>query len=82
LFQDKAALDRFRQNQVEVTANASAVIVKSGAGASAKYENGVAIYIMPRGGAMAEASVGGQKFTFVPSDEMGATTQPTTRTAS
>jgi len=82
LFQNKESLDRFKQNQVEITANASAVIVKSGAGASAKYENGVAIFIMPRGGAMAEASVGGQKFTFVPSDEAGATTRPTTRTAS
>jgi lipid-binding SYLF domain-containing protein len=81
LFQNKEALDRFRQNQVEVTANASAVIIQSGAGAAARYENGVAIYVMPRGGAMAEASVGGQKFTYVPSDETG-TTRPTTRTAS
>src|SRR5688500_7922716 len=82
LFQNKESLDRFKQSQVEMTANASAGIVKSGAGASAKYEHGVAIFIMPRGAAMAEASVGGQKFTFVPSDDAGATTRPTTRTAS
>jgi lipid-binding SYLF domain-containing protein len=84
VFENKAALDRFRQNSLEFSANASAVIVKSGAGTAARYENGVAIYIMPRAGAMAEASVGGQKFTFVPDTTggTGATTRgATTRRA-
>lgn len=76
VFQDKNALDRFRANSLELTANASAVIIESGAGAAAKYENGVAIFIMPRAGAMAEAAVGGQKFTFVSDDVARASTRP------
>jgi lipid-binding SYLF domain-containing protein len=66
LFETKPALDRFKANELAFTANASAVIVKTGVGAATKYENGVAVLIRPEAGAMADASVGGQKFTFVP----------------
>jgi lipid-binding SYLF domain-containing protein len=79
-FQNQAALNRFRQNSLELAANLSAVIVKSGTARAANYENGVAVYIMPREGAMAEASVGGQKFTFV-ADDTAAGGTSTTRPA-
>jgi lipid-binding SYLF domain-containing protein len=79
VFENKAALDRFRNNQLEFAANVSAVIVKSGAAKSAKFTDGVAVFIMPTAGAMVEASVGGQKFTFVPAESVG--TDPTTRPA-
>lgn len=65
-FKDKAALDRFRANKLEFDANASAVIAKSGASASADYQNGVLVFTHPTAGVMLEASVGGQKFTFHP----------------
>ncbi len=65
-FENEAALNRFKNNELALTANVSAVIIKSGAGASAKYNDGVAVFIKPEAGAMAEASVGGQKFTFRP----------------
>src|SRR5688572_23364686 len=77
-FENKEALERFKQNKLELSANASAVILKTGAAAAARYENGVAVFVMPRAGAMAEASVGGQKFTFVREDEAGATTRTAT----
>jgi lipid-binding SYLF domain-containing protein len=78
LFENADALNRFRQNRLELSANLSAVIVKSGAAKSARYENGVAVFVQPRAGAMAEASVGGQKFTFVSDMNAGgnATTRP------
>ena len=61
-------------------ANASAVAIKTGAAAAAKYEDGVAVFTMPRRGLMAEASIGGQKFTFVTLNEAErretATTMP------
>jgi lipid-binding SYLF domain-containing protein len=76
-FENKEALNRFKQNQIELSANASAVILKKGAAKAARYENGVAVFIEPRAGAMAEASVGGQKFTYVAGSD--ATTRPTTR---
>jgi lipid-binding SYLF domain-containing protein len=75
-FQTKEALDRFRQNKLEFSANVSAVIVKSGAAKAAKFNDGVAVFVQPRAGAMAEASVGGQKFTFVAGEGAGATTRP------
>jgi lipid-binding SYLF domain-containing protein len=65
-FENKEAFDRFTNNRLEPTAQASAVILKSGAAASAKYANGVAIFVKPKSGAMVEASVGGQQFTFTP----------------
>ena len=63
-FQDKAAVERFKQNKFEFDAAASAVVWKSGAASSANYRNGVVVIVHPKGGVMLEASVGGQKFSF------------------
>jgi lipid-binding SYLF domain-containing protein len=63
---DKPDVDRFKQNKFEFDASASAVIWKSGAAKSADYRSGVAVFVQPKGGLMAEAAVGGQKFTFKP----------------
>ena len=65
-FQNQAALDRFKQNKFEFTAGVSAVILKAGAAKSADYRDGVAVFTMPTAGVMAEASLGGQKFSFKP----------------
>ncbi len=66
IFADKAALERFKANQLAFDANASAVALKSGAAATANYTNGVAVFTEPIGGLMVEASVGGQQFRFQP----------------
>ena len=66
LFQDKAALDRFKAGRTSFAANASAVLVKAGAAASARYESGVAVFVAPEGGMMIEAAIGAQKFFFKP----------------
>jgi lipid-binding SYLF domain-containing protein len=63
-FENAEALDRFKKNKFEFSAQASAVAVKSGASANAKYNDGVMIYTQQKGGLMYEASVGGQKFKF------------------
>jgi lipid-binding SYLF domain-containing protein len=63
-FEDKAALDRFKDNKVEFTGQISAVAAKSGASKNAKYANGVAVFTQDPSGLMAEAAVGGQKFTY------------------
>lgn len=65
-FKDKADVERFRQNKLEFDASASAVVWKSGAAKSANYRNGVVVFVQPKGGVMAEAAVGGQKFSFKP----------------
>ena len=78
VFENKAALDRFKNNQVTFAADASAVIVKKGVATSAKFQDGVAVFVMPKAGAMAQATVGGQKFTFTPTEGSG---RPATRPA-
>ncbi|MGC4031197.1 MAG: hypothetical protein QM754_05555 [Tepidisphaeraceae bacterium] len=66
VFQNALALNDFKNGKLAFAADASAVALKSGGAASAKYNNGVAVFVDNRGGLMADASVGGQKFTFVP----------------
>ncbi len=63
-FESKAALDRFKENKVEFSAQASAVAATAGASANAKYADGIMIYTQQKGGLMYEASVGGQKFKY------------------
>jgi lipid-binding SYLF domain-containing protein len=66
VFEHKAAMDRFKQNRVDFGANASAVIAQTGAAKNARFVDGVAVFVRPINGAMAEAAVGGQRITFVP----------------
>ena len=63
-FQNEQTLDHFKKNKVEFSAQASAVALKSGASANAKYNEGVMIFTQQKGGLMYEASVGGQQFKF------------------
>ena len=65
VFQNQAALDKFKRGKLEFAANASAVALKAGAGASAEFKDGIAVFVEPTGGLMAEASVGGQQFKFM-----------------
>ena len=60
------AFKRFTAGHLAPTANVSAVILKEGAAASVRYADGVAVFVKPIGGAMLEAAVGGQQFTFQP----------------
>ena len=65
-FQNEAAYERFIQGNYELGAQASAVAAKSGVAAQTKYEKGIAIFTDYKGGLMAAASVGGQKFSYEP----------------
>ena len=64
LFENKAALDNFRNGKIKFAANASAVAMKSGAADTAKYTDGVLVFVEPIAGLMAEAALGGQSFSF------------------
>ena len=65
-FQDEAALRTFQRGNYEFSAQATAVAVTAGVAATTSYEKGVAVFILARGGLMAEASLGGQKFEYQP----------------
>lgn len=63
-FRDEAALRRFQRESFEFSAQATAVAATEGRAATTSYERGVAVFNLARGGLMAEASVGGQKFRY------------------
>ena len=63
-FETEEALAKFKDNDFSFSAEATAVILKSGASKKANYSDGVVVFAMPKKGVMADLSVGGQKFTF------------------
>jgi len=65
-FETPAALDKFKSGNFAFSAQASAVALKSGASANAKYSGSVAVFTMAQTGLMYEASIGGQKFSYQP----------------
>ena len=65
-FRDAAALREFTEEGLRLGAQASAIAVTAGAATNASYDDGVAIFTLPKGGLMYEASVAGQVFTFDP----------------
>lgn len=65
-FETEQAFTTFKNDSFSFSAEASAVAVKSGIAANAKYRQGVAVFAMPKAGLMADASVGGQRFSYEP----------------
>jgi len=65
-FKDQTALNAFKEGNWEMGAQVSAVAVRSGASSTADYTKGICVFTMASGGLMAEATVGGQKFKYVP----------------
>lgn len=63
-FETREAVETFKEGNLRFGAQATAVALKSGVGANAKFTNGVAVFTMDEAGLMYEASVGGQKFTY------------------
>jgi lipid-binding SYLF domain-containing protein len=65
-FEDATSLNRFKRGDFELGAQLTAVALERGATTRAGYTEGMAIFTMTKTGLMAEASVGGQKFSFEP----------------
>ena len=65
-FQNKEAFDKFKNGNLKFSAQTSAVAIVPGASFDVAYDEGVAIFTRVKGGVMAEASLGGQHFSFVP----------------
>lgn len=62
-FRDVDAYNRFLDGEFAFSAQATAIILSDGTGATADYSDDVAVFTRERSGAMFEASVGGQTFT-------------------
>ena len=63
-FEDQTSLDNFKKENFEFSAQVSAVAVTAGVSKNAKYEKGIMVLTLAKGGLMYEASVGGQKFKY------------------
>ncbi len=65
-FENRGALLHFKSGNLAFAAQVSAVAATAGASADADYESGVLVFTLTKGGLMYEASIGGQKFSYVP----------------
>jgi lipid-binding SYLF domain-containing protein len=66
VFENDAAIGRMKAGNFDLGAEASAVALKAGIAANARFEDGVAVFQMPKGGLMATAAINGQKINYEP----------------
>ena len=69
-FEHESALRRFTQGQLAFAARASVTAAREGASADADFSDDVLVFTMRRGGAMFQAAIGGQNFSFLPKEEV------------
>ena len=65
-FENKAALDDFKNGKLKFAAQATATALKVGTSSNAEFTDGVSVLTANPAGLMAEASIGGQTFSFQP----------------
>ena len=63
-FEQLTDVEKFKEGKFEFDAGVSAVALQSGESLDAKYKNGVMVFTHSKAGLMAEASIGGQKFSY------------------
>jgi lipid-binding SYLF domain-containing protein len=66
VFMRQEDMNDFKGKEFKLAGNVSAVAIKSGAAGTADTSKGVIAFVRSKGGLMAEASVGGQRFRFSP----------------
>lgn len=66
IFMRESDLANFKKGDFSLAANVSAVAIKPGVAGTTDTSKGVVVFVRTSGGLMAEASVGGQVFTFEP----------------
>lgn len=64
-FDNQGALDRFTRGRLDFSADSSLVFLEAGYVINVGFIEGVTVFSRPIGGAMGEAAMGGQRFTFV-----------------
>jgi lipid-binding SYLF domain-containing protein len=66
VFENQAAMEKFKRNEIDFGANASAIVADKGAAMGAQFVDGVAVFVRPMKGAMAEVSLAGQQIAYLP----------------
>jgi lipid-binding SYLF domain-containing protein len=83
VFRDSRQLESFKGGQdLHFGAEASAIAISDGCSATTRYIDGVAVFAMPKGGLMADASLNGQAFAFEKRVDPGTPQEPSTGTSS
>jgi len=65
-FKDEEALEDYKSSKLQFTGRAAVTFVTVGAAADPAYNEGVAVFALPKGGLMLDAAVSGSKFSFKP----------------
>lgn len=65
-FRTRVDLEEFMTGEFTLSAQATAVAIDAGAAAKADYRDGIAVFVLSDKGLMVDASVGGQKFKYLP----------------
>ena len=76
IFMRQSELDNFKSKEFSFAGNVSAVAIQAGAAKTADTSKGVIVFTRTKGGLMAEASLGGQRFRFQRNTTPSATTRP------
>jgi lipid-binding SYLF domain-containing protein len=66
VLKDQDQVNQLKSGSLDLGAHASAVVLKAGAGAASSTTGGTTVFLMPRGGAMVDASIAGQQIKFEP----------------
>jgi len=69
VFDDAAAVERFKRGRLDVAPSTSAVLVAGGYVIETRFIDGVSVIARPIGGLMGEVALGGERFTFAPRDD-------------
>ncbi|SDG82921.1 lipid-binding SYLF domain-containing protein [Psychroflexus sediminis] len=64
IFQTDEAFEEFKSGDLKLSSDISVVMVDEGVSGDVEFKNGIAVISMPKAGAMAGLSVGGQKFDY------------------
>ena len=65
-FETPEAVNKFKSGELNFSANARAVALRTGAAANANFSDNVLVFTLGQGGLMVDASIGGQKFSYQP----------------
>lgn len=66
VFQNEPAYEKLVNGNLEMGAQATATALKAGAASASRFDQGVAVFVLPKGGLDVGANINGQKFTFTP----------------
>lgn len=63
---DASSVDKLKTGRYEIGADVSAVVLQTGAHGTAEISSTNLVFVMPRGGLMADLSITGQKIDYLP----------------